>query len=272
MQDLLDLDRYPVDRGDVAGELAERCRSDLANTGMFNLEGFVRPEAIRRAAQEIVPLSSTAAFTHQRSHNVYFLKEVPGLREDHPALTRFQTINHTLCGDQLAGSIIERIYEWTPLIEFIARVLEMPRLYLMDDPLARVNILEYRPGEALNWHFDRSRYTTTLLIRAAQAGGEFQYRSNLRSDDDPNYEAVGKLLQGEDSGVRVNPLEAGTLNIFAGKNTLHRVSTVRGACSRLVAVFSYYDRPGVTFSEKERLGFYGRPGPISSGVRSQGMS
>jgi hypothetical protein len=272
MQDLLDLDRYPVDRGDAAAELARRCRHDLVNTGMFNLEGFVRPEAIRRAVEEVAPLTSSAAFTHQRSHNVYFLKEVPGLTEDHPALTRFQTINHTLCGDQLTGSIIERIYEWTPLIDFIARVLGIPRLYLMDDPLARVNLLEYRPGEALNWHFDRSRYTTTLLIRAAEEGGEFQYRSNLRSDEDPNYEGVGKLLRGDDSGIRVNPLEAGTLNIFAGKNTLHRVSTVRGACSRLVAVFSYYDRPGVTFSEKERVGFYGRSAPLRARIKELGMS
>ncbi len=262
MQDLLDLDRYPIDRADAIAELAERCRCDLAATGMFNLEGFVRPAAIRRALEEIVPLASDAAFTHQRSHNVYFLKEVPGVHQDHPALTRFQTINHTLCGDQLSGSIVERIYEWPPFVDFIARVLEIPKLYLMDDPLARINILEYRPGEALNWHFDRSRYTTTLLIRAAEQGGLFQYRSNLRSDDEPNYEGVGKLLQGEDAAIRVNPLEAGTLNIFAGKNTLHRVSTVRGACSRLVAVLSYYDRPGVTFSEKERLGFYGRSEPL----------
>ncbi len=81
-----------------------------------------------------------------------------------------------------------------------------------------------------------------------------------------------RVFTGEDSGSRVNPLEAGTLNIFAGKNTLHRVSTVRGACSRLVAVFSYYDRPGVTFSEKERLGFYGRSAPLSSEARRRGMS
>jgi len=269
MEDLLDLDRYPLDRGDAAIELTERCRRDLADTGMFNLERFVRPEAIRQAAAEIIPLTSGAAFTHQRWHNVYFLDRVPGLREDHPALTRFQTINHTLCGDQLTGSIIERIYEWAPLVDFVARVLGIPRLYLMDDPLARINILEYRPGEALNWHFDRSRYTTTLLIQAAEEDGEFQYRSNLRSEDDPNYEGVGKLLQGEDPGIRVNPLEAGTLNVFAGKNTLHRVSTVRGARSRLVAVFSYYDRPGVTFSEKERLGFYGRSGPLSGGANRE---
>ena len=27
---------------------------------------------------------------------------------------------------------------------------------------------------------------------------------------------------------------------------------------RMMAVFSYYDRPGVMFSDEERLGFYGR--------------
>ena len=92
------------------------------------------------------------------------------------------------------------------------------------------------------------------------AGGEFEYRSNLRSDTAPNYDGVAQLLAATDPAIRINPLAAGTLNVFAGKNTLHRVSTVRGERSRLVAVFSYYDRPDVAFSDAERIGFYGRAG------------
>ena len=130
----------------------------------------------------------------------------------------------------------------------------------MSDPLARVNVLAYRPGEALNWHFDRAQFTTTLLIRAAESGGEFQYRSALRSDTDPNYDGVARMLRGEDPEVATNTFAAGTLNVFAGRNTAHRVSPVIGKQSRMVAVFSYYDNPGVTFSSKERIGFYGRPG------------
>ena len=53
-------------------------------------------------------------------------------------------------------------------------------------------------------------------------------------------------------------LKAGTLNIFKGKNTLHKVTTCTGAQSRFVAVFSYYERPGVRFSREEQIGFYGR--------------
>ena len=31
-----------------------------------------------------------------------------------------------------------------------------------------------------------------------------------------------------------------------------------GTGARIIAVFSFYERPGVLFSEEERIGFYGR--------------
>ena len=52
----------------------------------------------------------------------------------------------------------------------------------------------------------------------------------------------------------------GTLNVFKGKNTAHRVSPVEGDRPRIIAVFSYYETPDVCFSDAERLGFYGRKG------------
>ena len=260
MRELLDLDRYPIDRPESPkyAELVAACQHHMADNGMFNLEGFVRPEAIARAAKEIAPLSAQFSFTHQRRHNVYFEDRVEGVPPDHGALTHFYTTNHTLCDDQLQGTVVHKIYEWQSLPAFLARVLKKERLFLMGDPLARANVLEYREGEALNWHFDRSLFTTTLLVQAAEQGGEFEYRSGLRTDSDPNYDGVAKMLRGTDTGGRVNPLSAGTLNVFAGKNTLHRVSQVRGNRSRLIAVYSYYEEPQVMFSSAERIGFYGR--------------
>ncbi|HKN09988.1 MAG TPA: 2OG-Fe(II) oxygenase, partial [Pseudomonadota bacterium] len=254
------LDRYPIDRPEAPefAELVGACREELIANGMFNLHGFVRPSAIARAAGEIRPLSDGASFTHRRLHNVYFEEQVADLPADHGALARFQTVNRTLCDDQLQGTLVHAIYEYAPLPAFLSRVLEKPRLFLMSDPLARVNVMDYRRGETLNWHFDRCLFTTTLLIQAAEQGGEFEYRTDLRTDEDPNYEGVAQVLRGSDPNVRINPLAAGTLNVFAGENTLHRVSTVRGNRNRLVAVYSYYERPGAMFSEAERIGFYGR--------------
>jgi hypothetical protein len=259
MKDVLDLDRYPIDQPDAPefSALVCACRREMQANGMFNLDGFVRPAAIAEAAREIQPLCHRA-FIHQRRHNVYFEDRVDGLPADHGALAQFDTVNHTLCDDQLQGTLVHKIYEFEPLPAFLACVLQKPRLYLMSDPLARVNVMDYRPGETLNWHFDRCLFTTTLLIQATEAGGEFEYRTNLRTETDPNYDGVARLLRGSDPDIRVNPLAAGTLNVFAGKNTLHRVSTVRGNSNRLVAVYSYYEHPGAMFSDAERIGFYGR--------------
>jgi hypothetical protein len=258
--DILDLERYPLDCSDSAacGELVAACRATLAREGMFNLEGFVKAEAIARAATELMPLIESVSFHQCRAHNVYFLKEVPGVPGDHPALKPSVTSSHTLCDDQMAESIVHTIYEWQPLADFLARVMEKPRLYLMDDPLARANVMAYRDGEGLGWHFDRSEFTTTLLIQAPDAGGEFEYRKDLRSENNRNLDGVARLLAGEDSEQKSLRLAPGTFNVFKGKNTLHGVSPVQGSTARLVAVFSYYERPGVLFSDEERLGFYGR--------------
>jgi hypothetical protein len=260
VRDILDLDRFPLDRPGSPewAALVERCRADLAGAGMFNLERFVRPAAIDRALSEIMPVMDTLSFTHKRSHNIYFKKDIPDLPADHPALHRVETINHTVCSDQIPESVPLWIYEWPQFAVFLAATMNKEVLFAMRDPLARVNVMAYREGEALNWHFDRSEFTTTLLLQPADAGGEFQYRSNLRSDNDPNYDGVARLLRGQDNEVKTLQLGAGTLNVFKGKNTAHRVTPARGLRERIVAVFSYYERPGVTFTKEEQVGFYGR--------------
>jgi hypothetical protein len=260
MRDILDLDRYPLHKpGSQAWyDLVGQCRIDLATNGMFNLEGFVREAATAKAISEIKPVMDTLSFVHKRAHNVYFRKEVPELPADHPALKTVETISHTVCADQIANSVPLWIYEWPQFAVFLASCMEKDTLFAMRDPLARVNVMAYREGEALNWHFDRSQFTTTILFQAPEEGGDFQYRSDLRTDSDPNYDGVARLLRGEDSEVKTLTLKPGTLNVFMGKNTLHRVTPCKGPRERLIAVFSYYERPGVVFTREEQVGFYGR--------------
>lgn len=258
--DILDLEQFPLhDIGSLRWKaLVAKCQAELSSNGMFNLEGLMKSSALEQAVQEIKPVMDTLSFVHQREHNIYFLKTIPGLPDDHPAFTKTKTINHTVCADQITQSTVMWIYEWAPMIVFLAAVMGKSALYPMRDPLARVNVMAYRDGEQLNWHFDRSEFTTTLLLQAPDVGGDFIYRSNLRSDTDPNYEGVAKLLNGHDPEVQSLKLSAGTLNVFRGKNTAHKVSTIQGARERIIAVFSYFDRPGVIFTPDEQRGFYGR--------------
>ena len=93
-----------------------------------------------------------------------------------------------------------------------------------------------------------------------RAGGEFEYRTDLRSDTDPNYDGVARLLLGADPKARKLDLSPGTLNVFRGRNTAHRVTATRGPRERIIAVLSYFEKPGVSFTAEERIGFYGRAG------------
>ena len=260
MNTVINLQRYPLDRqgSEEWQALVDKARADLARNGMFSLEGFIQEDDIGLAAQQIQPTMAAESHTHKRSHNIYFKPQIPELPADHPALQKVETVSHTLCADQLTDSLVAAIYEYPPLVSFLSAVMEKPSLYVMADPLARVNVMSYREGETLNWHFDRSEFTTTLMLQAPDEGGEFEYRSDLRTAENPNYDGVAELLQGRDPKVQKLRLSAGTLNVFRGKNTAHRVTPVRGRRERMVAVFSYYEKPGVMFTPEEQIGFYGR--------------
>ena len=260
MKNILDLDRYPLDREGSAEwqRLVDQSVAALEADGMFNLEGFLRPGVAEKAVREIQPVMAARSHVHKRMHNIYFKPDLPELAPDHPALRKVETISHTVCADQIPGSTVLAIYEYEPLLRFLAAAMGKSKLHVMQDPLARTNVMAYRAGEALNWHFDRSEFTTTLLLQAPERGGDFEYRTDLRSDDNPNYDGVAKLLEGRDPEAKILRLKPGTLNVFRGKNTAHRVTTVQGERERMIAVFSYYEKPGVMFSPEERVGFYGR--------------
>jgi len=260
MHNIIDLERYPLDKlqSDAGRALIAACQAELERDGMFNLPGFLRTPVINQVLREVEPLIDKHSFTHRRAHNIYFLPEVEGLPADHPALRELETVHHTVCADQIPGNALLQLYHWPQFADFIAAVMGKPKLYPMDDPLACLNVMAYRDGEALNWHFDRSEFTTTLLLQAAEQGGEFQYKTGLRSDTDPNYAGIGEFLAGDQSDVNTLEVVAGTLNVFRGKNTLHRVSPVRGAGERVISILTYYENPGARFSAKESIGFYGR--------------
>ena len=90
----------------------------------------------------------------------------------------------------------------------------------------------------------------------------------IRGRDDEE-KLVAGLLDGKRDGVVELPFTAGTLLIFGGNQTIHRVTRVQGERPRLVPVLCYSETPGQLNSETVRKLFWGRSGPEtddSSGV------
>ena len=97
-----------------------------------------------------------------------------------------------------------------------------------------------------------------MALRDAETGGDFEYTPLIRSRDDERYEAVQRVLDGDRSQVRTIPMTPGTLLLFEGRNSMHRVTPIEGGVARLVALLAYDARPDTKSTELLRRVRYGR--------------
>ncbi len=158
-----------------------------------------------------------------------------------------------------ADSPLRYIYNNADFKKFICQVVGVDSLFPYEDPLSSINIHYAPKGKELGWHFDNSEFAITLLLQAPEAGGEYHYIKDLRDSNagEMNFEGVKAALEGRLEPT-VLPIEPGTLVLFRGRNSLHRVTPTMGKIPRYLAVLAYNGKPGVRLSENARQTFYGR--------------
>jgi hypothetical protein len=256
---LVDLDRYPIhDLESAAGQaLLAECRAQLASTGGANLPGFMPPEVAAALTAEALSLEPGAR-RKTYTRNSYLTADDPSLPAADPR-RRFWTISSTqLADDQIpAETWIRRFYEWDVLTAFIAAAMGKPLLYRMADPFQALNLIYLGDGDQSAWHYDRNEFTVTLLLQEAQSGGEFEFAPNIRTGDDENYDQIARVFDGRHEGVRRYERGAGTLTLFRGEYSLHRVAPVIGARQRITAILCYDERPDCVASDDVNILIYG---------------
>lgn len=258
-QQMVDLDRYPIANltSEAGAAFADKCRADYIATGLCALPGFVRPDALERLAAEANDLSDKAYFC-KSTHNAY-LTEGDEIRDDDDVRARQEeTFVGSVAYDLIPESAaLKRLYQWDPLRDFIGAVLGKSELHRFADPFGACSINVYRDGGEHGWHFDESEFTVTLMLQAPEVGGAFEYVPKIR--DLPDEERiVANVLNGERDGVIDLPFTAGTLLIFGGNQTIHRVTKVSGNRLRLVPVLCYAEKPGIVNSPEVQELFWGR--------------
>jgi hypothetical protein len=259
---IVDTERYPIHplSSIAAKGLVERCRESMRTRGLCLLPAFVRTQALAVMRDEAQAASSRAFFCHN-THNAYLRNDDPRLPESHPARRRLHTQVGSIAYDLLPPEgLLTRLYQWDPLTAFIGAVQEHKQSYRSADRLGALSINVFEPQGSHAWHFDEATFTTTLMLQPGDEGGYFEYVPNLRTESDDNYDGVRKVLDGDEEGVLRAPFEPGTLFVFQGRYSLHRVTPLAGQQPRLVAVLCYEPKPGVTNSDEVRLLFWGRTG------------
>ena len=258
IEEIVDLERHPLDDAVRTSAFIRECASRFARDGVCLLPRFLRGPALARAAEETIALLGKT-FYCRNTHNAYLKAgAAPEFPAKHPRNRLLHTEVGSIANDYLpSGAVLSRLYAWDPLVRFIEGVTGAPALHRSADPLGALSVNVFEPGGAHEWHFDESRFSITLMLRPAERGGHFEYVPGVRGEDSEGYDEVGRILDGEVEPVRM-PFEAGTLSIFAGHHTLHRVTAVRGHRHRLVAVLCYNREPGVANSDEVRKLFWGR--------------
>ncbi len=257
---LVDLTRYPIvdlDNGAGAAFLKD-CQQHMDVHGWCNLDGFIRPDALAALEEESSNLLPTAdILTIKR--NIYQGAIDPSLPKDDPRRREYVHVATQLADDQLpANTLIQQLYKSDLLTDFVRRVQQKPVLYRCADEFQALNVVALHPKSWHAWHYDTTECTVTLLLKAAERGGDFAFLPNSRTDETEDREAVDRLLAGDMSHAKKFDRGAGTFTLFRGGYSLHGVTEVFGTHPRITAIMTYDEQPDRVSSDDINVRIYGK--------------
>lgn len=236
-----------------------RCKNTLDQHGVLVLDNFIQASAIQQIKQEGESNQHLAYFC-QQSHSAYLTPPDSNFPAQHPQNYQVMSSKGCITDDQIAqDSPLRSVYDSQDFRQFLCHLLGEESLYEYADPLSSINLHYARAGEELGWHFDNSSFAITLLVQKPEAGGVFEYVKDARnsSQGDMNYPLVESILQGNVKGTPLS-MEPGALVLFRGRDSLHRVTPVKGDTTRMLVVLAYNSQPGIALSEFAQETFYGR--------------
>jgi hypothetical protein len=245
---MVDLDWSSVERG----------RKQMHATGACELPGFVRPVALPQFVEDARRL---AALAHRSGGlgTVYLGFPDETFAADHPRQWLGNYGVGAVAYDLFpTDSVIRQLFEWEELRTFVAAILGLDTIYPYADPLGALNLAVMGEGDELQWHFDQTDFVVSLALQDADVGGDFEVAPFIRTADDERYADVARVLAGDRDQLTVQPMTPGTLLVFAGRNSMHRVAPISGPTPRLVGLFGYDTQPGTMSSELLKAVRYGR--------------
>lgn len=270
VEQVVDTDRYPLHEpdGSAWADVVERARADLRAEGATVLRDVVRRglrDRLRAEGDAVAPHAHTAT----ARVNVYNTDPDPTLPPDHPARVALTRRNAFVARDRIpTHHLIQRLYEHPGFRRLLADCFELPDVHPLADPYAGLTLNVVAPGDDHPWHFDTNEIAVSLLTRASEAGGSFEYCPGIRAPGAENLGTVKAVLDGDRAPVRDLTLRPGDLQLFRGRYALHRVTPVAGATPRHTAIFAYSDRPGVVGSPTRTRQLFGRVDPVHLGGTS----
>ena len=259
---IVDTDLYPLTglSSSAAQSWLSDIRVNLRRKGSCTLANFVTRDALALMAQQAESIAHLA-YPGPTEVSPYFFDYQAGNQQDLPATHPLRHKGKRNLAQVAADLIppdflLSQLYHSRLMLDFLSRVAELP-VYRNQDPYQSLNISVMDQGGCQQWHFDSGDMVITLLLQEPEGGGIFEYVPSIRSPTDENFNSVQRVLEGHREQVVQNRLQAGTLSLFRGHYSLHRVTPVEGTRRRLQAILGYSTKPDLLGSKASSILHYG---------------
>ena len=245
----VNLETYPIDRldSDAGQDLLNRAHRMMKEDTLVEFPDFLRPRAVGALTEELTALDSSAHRIDYMS-TPYGWMDNSGFASDHPRSALFRRNCGTITTELLfENSLSQRLFRVDELTKFVRRMLGYDTLYRSACPVLSIQVNTMLGGDRFGWHFDTNDGVVSFMIQNADTGGAFEYVPLIRDEDNENYDTVSNVFDGSYEPRRP-AVSAGTLLLFLGRRSIHRVASV-GATkrSRLSLLFSYDRISGIVF-------------------------
>ena len=253
---------YPVDNLSTpdAQDWIAQLRAQLEQDGSCTLPNFVTSQVLGEMALQARSIAHLA-YSGPTEVSPYFfnyrLGEDEELPSTHPLRRKGKRNLAQVAADLIPTDfLLSQLYHSKLMLDFLAAV-SGKAIYLNQDPYQSLNISVMDQGGCQQWHFDSGHMVTTLLLQEPESGGVFEYAPGIRSETDENFEAVQAVLDDRSDRVLSNRLQAGTLSLFRGHYSLHRVTPVEGKRQRIQAILGYTTKSNLLGSKESSILHYG---------------
>lgn len=270
----IDYEKYPIDQFDNDDDgrynsLLQRSIKQMNRDGFLSLTSFLLPDAVNALTSCILKLEKDGVgFYSTDSHNVFLdADEQSGAKSSlHPSRIQLKSSKHIINASDFllateAPNLDEIFMTQRSVLNFISSVMQT-KLYPSTDPYGKFYANIFREGDGLNYHFDRSEYSISLILQPSEEGGEFQFLPNSRTIVEGWDEMI---LDVDDIADAVAPhslemkrpkLAAGDLYLFRGQNSLHRVSEIQKG-KRINIILTFNTEPEVRLNQYTLKKFFG---------------